>query len=232
MVDSIGVNFPRVKGIVLSRDKCLLPGKTIPMPPKKRPSDPRWRIRVKTLMQQHGIGAKPLSREAGLRSVGYMLSKTDNPGVNTLAKVARVFGKTLGEIYDGDNLGRQRIRVIGAVAAGEAWTVYDDELSEVDLTIDGGEPIALEVTGDSMIPVYRSGDIIAGAKRTGAQVERCIGLDCIVMTEDGGRYLKYLARGPMRGRYNLRSYNPAVDDIIGVRIAWAAPVAWVRRRTA
>lgn len=160
--------------------------------PKKH-VEPKWRARLRDLMVRAGIGAKPLSREAGLseRQVGQLLKTTDNPGVNTLAKVARVFGLSLGEIYDGEMPGRQRVRIVGTVAAGEGWTVYDDDLGEIELAIQGGEPVALQVKGESMVPVYRDGDIIAGGKRSGTGVERLIGRDCIVMTDDGRRFVKF-----------------------------------------
>lgn len=185
---------------------------------------------MRQLMEQHDYGQKPLSRAAGLneRAVGQMLNSTDNPGVRTLEAIAQVFGMTLGELYDGDGAGRQKVRVMGAVAAGEAWTVYDDMTDEIEMSISGGEPVALEVRGDSMVPVYRSGDIIAGAKRSDA-IDEFLGRDCIVQTDDCGRYLKIVAKAAVRGRFNLKSYNPLVDDIANVRIAWAAPVEWIRR---
>lgn len=80
-----------------------------------------------------------------------------------------------------------------------------------------------------MAPVYREGDLLIGAKRTGKSADNLLGLDCIVVTEDGERYVKFLARGTARGAFNLRSYNPAHKDIENVRLSWAAPILWVKR---
>lgn len=135
---------------------------------------------------------------------------------------------SLAELYDGEALVFQRIPVIGAVAAGEGWEPFDDELGEIELKMDG-EAVALEVRGDSMFPVYRNGDLLIGTKRAGPRADNLVGLDCIVMTDDGKRYVKFLSRGSMSGRFHLRSYNPAHRDVENVKIAWAAPIVWVKR---
>lgn len=96
------------------------------------------------------------------------------------------------------------------------------------MKIDGGEPVAIEVRGDSMTPVYRNGDLLVAAKKVD-RLEGAVGCDCIVMTEDNERLIKFLVKGTTRGRYDLRSYNPANEDLKNVRISWAAPITWIKR---
>lgn len=80
-----------------------------------------------------------------------------------------------------------------------------------------------------MVPVYRSGDILVGVKHAGRTAHNLIGLDCIVETDTGERYVKFLSKSTQKGRFNLRSYNPANRDIEDVRIAWVAPVMFIKR---
>lgn len=190
-----------------------------------------WRARLKRIIEERGLDMKNLSRSAGLgeTAVRDWLERDQTPKVSSLAAVGDVLGMSLDEIYAGEAGAAQRIPIIGAVAAGEGWTTFDDGLGEIEVRVEGGEPVALEVRGDSMAPVYRDGDLLIGAKRSGERADNLIGLDCIVMTDGGARYVKFLARGTVRGRFNLRSYNPAQKDIENVKLAWAAPILWVKR---
>jgi phage repressor protein C with HTH and peptisase S24 domain len=80
-----------------------------------------------------------------------------------------------------------------------------------------------------MVPVYRPGDVLIGPKRVGQGIARLIGRDSIVQTEKGDRYVKILNKSPLRNHYNLRSYNLTSKDIEAVRLAWAAPIEWIKR---
>lgn len=181
-------------------------------------------------LKARGLEMKEASIAAGLGETGIrdMLKRTKNPGVYTVLAVARMLGKSLSELVEGEDASRQLVPVVGYVAAGELWTPVDDGVEYETLRVDGGEPIAVRVRGDSMAPVYRHGDLLIGPKRM-HEPERYVGHDCIVMTENGERMLKYLARGTLPRRFNLRSYNPANKDIENVRLAWVAPITWVRR---
>lgn len=173
---------------------------------------------------------KEVSLAAGLSPSGVrdMITRSKNPGINSVQAVARVLGKSLSELVEGDAGPVQQVPVVGCVSAGELWTPIDDGLEYEPLRVDGGEPVAVRVRGDSMAPVYRHGDVLVGPKRAHAP-ERFVGHDCIVVTEKDERLLKFLARGTMPGRFNLRSYNPANKDIENVKLAWVAPIMWVRR---
>jgi phage repressor protein C with HTH and peptisase S24 domain len=193
--------------------------------------EPGWKTRLRAAMTARGFTRKSLGRAVGRneRLIYDLLSSTDDPRMDTLAAVAAALGMSVSELRDGVGDSGQRVQIIGAVDAGEGWTVYEQAVSAVELSIPAGDPVALEVIGDSMAPVYRNGDVLVGVKHTGAGIDNLIGKDCIVQTESGDRFIKYLARGYVAGRYNLRSYNPANVDIENVRIAWVAPIVWVKR---
>ena len=193
-------------------------------------SGSKWRERLNDLIKQRGIGRKPLSRQAGLseKVVEQVLTVTANPGVETLAAIAKALGVSIGYLYDGECALAQRVNIIGAVTAGDGWTIYDDGLDEIEMSVPGGAPVGLEVVGDSMAPVYRDGDILIGGKKT-SHFTDLLRHDCIIQTTSGQRVVKYLSRGRIRGRFTLRSYNPAHEDIEDAELEWAAPIAWVCR---
>lgn len=195
--------------------------------------DDLWRERLVRRMLELGYNPKTLSlaAELGETFVRDLLAGS-SPSVDKLAKVVGVLGVTVGYILDGEAPTFQRVRVIGHVDVPENWAPFEDapaDGADVEFRIDGGEAIALEVRGDSMLPAYRDRDVLIGAKSIGRNVDNLIGLDCIVMTEDGRRYVKVLQRGMVRGTFSLRSLTPGKPDVENVKLVWAAPIAWIRR---
>lgn len=190
-----------------------------------------WRKTIVHLMRERGLNMKQLSRLAGRGEtfVRDVLDYEKDPRLSNVMALADALGVSVGQLIVGDQPDFQSIPIIGRVAAGEGWNAVNDRLGEIELRVEGGEPVALEVSGDSMKPVYRNGDLLIGAKRAGTTADNLIGLDCIVLTEDGDKYVKFLARGSVRGKFHLRSYNPAQKDVENVKLAWAAPIIWVRR---
>lgn len=189
-----------------------------------------WKIALEKELAARGLEMKELSLASGLGETGVrdMLKRTKNPGIDTVLAVARTLGKTLSELVEGAEPVAQQVPIVGHVSAGEKWVPLDDGVEYESMRIDGGEPIGVRVRGDSMAPVYRHGDLLVGPKRM-EPPDKFVGKDCIVMTSQGERMLKFLARGNIRGRFNLRSYNPANKDIENVRLDWAAPIMWIRR---
>lgn len=193
------------------------------------------RSRLRRLMADRRLSMKELSIAAGLgeTAVRDIIERQQDPRTKTLARLAQVLGVTIGELVEGQQPLIQSIPIVGCISAGEGWIPFDDEaahtVDEVELRVDGGEPVALEVKGDSMYPVYRDGDLLIGAKASGPRADNLVGLDCIVLTDRNERYVKFLARGDAPGKFHLRSYNPAHKDIPNVKLVWAAPILWVKR---
>ena len=183
-------------------------------------------------MQELGHNMKSLSKAAGLGETAArdLLKRSENPTQRTLTAFAGALGLTVPELTN-DTDRTARIPIVGYVSAGEGWSPVDDESHDViELSVEG-DAIALHVRGDSMIPVYRDGDLLIGIKRSQRRAENVIGLDCIVETTDHRRFVKFLARGSEKGLFCLRSYNPSAGhkDIEDVTLLWAAPIVWVRR---
>jgi len=189
-----------------------------------------WRQRLEMEIGARDLDMKTVSVRAGKGEtfVRDLLRRKNSPSIDNLQRVATAIGVSLSELIGADQP-FQTIPVRGAVAGGEQWQPFDDQLGELEFRIDEGEPIALEVRGDSMSPVYRQGDVIAGPKCYGQQIERLIGADCIVHTCEGEGYVKFLAKGRRYGRFNLKSYNPTFPDHEDIAVDWVAPIQWVKR---
>jgi phage repressor protein C with HTH and peptisase S24 domain len=190
-----------------------------------------WRLRLRNLIAERRLSMKELSLAAGLgeTAVRDILERRGDPRISTLHAVAGAIGTSLAELYLGDEGTYQRIKVLGAVTDGEAWMPVVGSPTEIDVKVDGGEPIAVEVRGHSMFPAYRNGDLLIGSRQVVTHADNLIGLDCIVMTDTGERHVKILAKAAIRGRFNLRSYNPKHKDVENVKLAWAAPIVWIKR---
>ena len=132
------------------------------------------------------------------------------------------------------------IAVAGYVGAGAIVAFFDDHERGAGLEMVERPPglrkdvVAVRVRGDSAAPVYEDGDTLFYAeddKRDPAELVSRPGSrrTCIVRLRDGRTFLKMIRHGSRKGRWNLASHNPAVDDIVDVQIEWTAAVRWVSK---
>lgn len=126
------------------------------------------------------------------------------------------------------------VNVVGYVGAGAQINPVDDHAQGAGLESIEAPPgetlstVAVIVRGDSMYPVYQDGDVIFYA-RDGADDEAAyLGRECVVKLTNGPMLLKRVMRGSERGSFLLLSYNASPLD--NVRLEWASPVRWVKRR--
>jgi phage repressor protein C with HTH and peptisase S24 domain len=105
----------------------------------------------------------------------------------------------------------------GGYPAGQGW----DEIRFPDK---GHESVyALKVSGDSMLPLYRSGDVLIVAP--GAPIRK--GDRVVVRTHSGEVMAKLLSRRTPK-LVELKSANPDHDDrvIASDEIDWIARIIW------
>jgi phage repressor protein C with HTH and peptisase S24 domain len=207
--------------------------------------DDIWRG-IDTLAAERGLTASGLARAAGLDSTAFNLSTRKSggrlrwPSTETLAKIFDITGIDLGgfsalvsgarAVPSGQRLVARRIPLIGlAQAGGEGY--FDDggypvggSWDEVGLP-EIGDPhaYALEISGDSMEPVFRDGDLVIVSPA--APIRRG---DRVVARTAGGEVMaKQLARRSAR-RVELRSLNPAHPDFTFdlAEIAWIHRIVW------
>lgn len=169
--------------------------------------------------------AKRLSKAAGLGETAVRdIMKNPDVRVGTLIKLADALDIPASSLFG------SQVPVLGKVGAG--GTVLFDENPDPEM-VDRppgatGKLMALQVTGDSMIPVYRDGDVVYINRDHDGILPDYIGEECVVHTVEGGTFLKQLAPGSQFNRFTLRSFN--AGDMENVELVWAAPVLFVMRR--
>ena len=87
---------------------------------------------------------------------------------------------------------------------------------------------ATEVRGLSMIPLYHPGDLLFH-RRIDADPTRWLEEVVAVQVRNGKRYVKQLLRGK-RGRFTLKSFNPAFPAIEDQLLDWVGPIEWVHKK--
>jgi phage repressor protein C with HTH and peptisase S24 domain len=195
---------------------------------------------IDALAARHGLSPSALARKAGLDATTFNRSKRLGPdgrlrwpSTESIAKVLEATGASLADFVGltGVKAGQPpRIPLIGMAQAG-AGGFFDDAGFPVGAgweeiafpAVTDENAYALEISGDSMLPLYRDGDVIvvspASSVRRGDRV--------VVKTRDGEVLAKELKRRTAR-TLELRSLNPDhpdrtldVDDV-----AWMARVVW------
>ena len=183
-----------------------------------------WRA-IDALAARHGLSPSGLARLAGLDPTTFNKSKRGAangklrwPSTESLAKVLAATGASLDEfttlVGETRAIRTRMVPLIGMAQAG-AEGYFDDAGFPAG---SGWEDIAfpeiadehcyaLEITGDSMLPVYRDGDRIvvspSGSLRRGDRV--------VVKTHAGEVMAKQLGRMTAQ-RIELKSFNPAFED--------------------
>ncbi len=204
-----------------------------------------WRA-LDTLAAEHGMSASGLARRAGLDPTTFNPSKRRMPdgrarwpSTESLAKVLLATGTDLAQFTALVTGARalpagarpaRRVPLIGfAQAGGEGY--FDDggypvggSWDEVSLPeIADPNAYALEISGDSMEPVFRDGDLVivspAAPIRRGDRV--------VVRTRKGEVMAKQLQRRSAR-RVELLSLNPAHPSYTFdlTEVAWMHRIVW------
>jgi len=176
------------------------------------------------LAARHGLSPSGLARQAGLDPTTFNKSKRGAgaklrwPSTESLSKVLAATGSSLDEfialVTDQAAIKTRLVPLIGMAQAGMSG-FFDDAGFPAG---SGWEDIAfpeiadpncyaLEIAGESMLPVYRDGDRIlvspSGSLRRGDRV--------VAKTRAGEVMAKQLGRMTAQ-RIELKSFNPAFED--------------------
>ena len=206
-----------------------------------------WRA-IDRMAVTFGYSPSGLAKKAGLDPTTFNKSKRVSndgkprwPSTESIAKILHVTGMTMGEFVSltdadsrkGGKSGRV-IPLLGFAQAGrEGFFDEDgaptgrgwDQVEFPGLHKNGdGAAYALEVSSDSMEPLYRGGDIIVvsphATPRKGDRV--------VVRTRKGEVMVKELARKSST-RVELKSLNEDHDDLSlsSREVSWMARIIWV-----
>jgi phage repressor protein C with HTH and peptisase S24 domain len=198
-----------------------------------------WRA-IDALAMQHHLSPSGLAKIAGLDPTTFNKSKRETasgkprwPSTESLAKVLQATGSTLDQFValvangGGTRSALQRIPLIGLAQAGSAG-YFDDAgfpagagWEEIAFPEIGDlHAYALEITGQSMQPVYRDGDrIIVSPTANTRRGDRVV-----VKTTGGEVMAKHLARITMR-KVELQSFNVQFED----RVLDLSEIAFIHR---
>lgn len=195
------------------------------------------------LGERYGLTASALARKAGLDPTTFNRSKRQTanghlrwPSTESIAKVLQATGATLDEFMTlvaskGAPTGARKPRPLIGLAQAGGGGFFDDAgfatgsgWDEIDFLADADEhSYALEISGDSMAPVYRDGDIVIVSPS--APVRR--GDRVVVKTTAGEIMAKELKRQTAR-TIELKSLNASYPDRVLVKdeVSWMARILW------
>jgi phage repressor protein C with HTH and peptisase S24 domain len=211
-----------------------------------------WRA-IDLLAETRGLTASGLAKMAGLDATSFNLSKRTTPdgrarwpSTETLAKVFHVTGENIdrlpqylsGRLEDAPTASNMthkqpgQIPLLGYAQAGQEG-YFDDagfpvgEGWDLISLLPQQDPnvYALEVSGSSMEPLYREGDVLI-VSPTAENIRR--GDRVVVRTREGEVMAKQLMR-LTSAQVVLKSLNDSFKDIIMPRenLHWMARILWV-----
>ena len=196
---------------------------------------------IDALAASRGTSPSGLARKAGLDATTFNKSKRSSgvgrlrwPSTESVAKILDATGASLedflGLVRQNAPARQRTIPLIGLAQAG-AGGFFDDGgfpagtgWEEVAFPQVGNQhAYALEISGDSMSPVYRDGDIVIVDPE--APVRR--GDRVVVKTLEGEVLAKELKRQTAK-TVELKSLNPDHEDRVfqTEQIAWIARILW------
>ncbi|HEY8566981.1 MAG TPA: helix-turn-helix transcriptional regulator [Beijerinckiaceae bacterium] len=200
---------------------------------------------IDRLAARYGLSASGLARRAGLDATSFNKSKRISPdgrrrwpSTESVSKILTATGASLDEFLSlvDQRSGPRRsiVPLIGMTQAGAGRIFTEEGLptggpgwEEIDFPDFADEKVfALEVSGDSMLPLYRDGDVLIVSPT--ANVRK--GDRVVVRLTSGEVTAKELKRRTAK-TLELASLNPAHPDRIVPmsEVAWLARVMWARQ---
>jgi phage repressor protein C with HTH and peptisase S24 domain len=192
------------------------------------------------LAERAGLSPSALAKRAGLDPTTFNKSKRVTgdgrerwPSTESVAKALAATGVSIDsfvQFIESSAHAVQSVPVIGFAEAGSGGYFDDGGFpvgkgwDEVGLpSVNDEHAYALEISGDSMKPTYRDGDVIVVSP--GAPIRR--GDRVVVKTRDGEVMVKELRRRTQKV-IELQSLNPAHADrtLSTAEVEWIARIVW------
>jgi phage repressor protein C with HTH and peptisase S24 domain len=200
---------------------------------------------IDALAARHGMTASGLARKAGLDATSFNKSKRTSPegrdrwpSTESVAKILRATGATLEDflrlVEPSGSLRRSMLPMIGMTQAAAGRIVTEEGLpapgpgwDEIEFPDFGQEKVfALEVTGTSMAPLYRDGDILIVSPTASTRKG-----DRIVVCTTNGEILAQELKRRSAKTLELTSFAKDQEDraIPTEEIVWIARIMWARQ---
>lgn len=196
---------------------------------------------IDALADRNGLSVSGLARRAGLDPTAFNKSKRRSrdgrerwPSTESLAKVLEATGESVDRFMDmAGSLNKQKTRAIPMIGLAQAGSggFFDEagypagpDWEAIPFPDVGTDNVyAMEVTGDSMLPLYRDGDIVIVTP--GDPVRR--GDRVVVKTMDGEVMAKVLKRKTST-RIELSSLNKDYPEreLPLSSVSWIARIIW------
>lgn len=191
--------------------------------------DQVWKIRLAKALEDSGINMLTASRLAGKGDtyVRDLLKRDKEPTIENFMALAKVVGKPVSYLIGESEIENSIVPLMGFIGAGaeimpEFEQVPPEGLDQIQVPFLLPAPmIALQVRGDSMLPVYKDGHIIIVYAEQKRPVHAFYGEDAAVRTSDGRRFLKTIVRG-VGNAVTLMSFNAA--PIENVQLEWIGEI--------
>jgi phage repressor protein C with HTH and peptisase S24 domain len=198
---------------------------------------------IDTIAERYGYSASGLAKKSGLDPTSFNPSKRNGPDgrprwptTESIANLLEAAGASVEEFSDlltgrkGQPPKRKQIPLLGLARAGKGG-FFDDSgfplgngWDEIDVPgVTDATAYALEITGDSMLPVYREGDTIIVSP--GATLRK--GDRVVVKTTDGQVMAKVMQRQTAKN-VELASFNKDHDTkTLDMKdVDWIARIIW------
>ena len=198
---------------------------------------------IDTIAERYGYSASGLAKKSGLDPTSFNPSKRNGPDgrprwptMESISRLLQASGASMEEFSDlligrrGQPPKLRQIPLLGLAKAGKGG-FFDDSgfpagngWDEIDVPgVTDPNAYALEITGDSMLPVYREGDIIivspSATVRKGDRV--------VVRLTDGQVMAKIMQRQTSK-TVELASFNPnhALKTLDMKDVDWIGRIMW------
>jgi phage repressor protein C with HTH and peptisase S24 domain len=198
---------------------------------------------IDTIAERYGYSASGLAKKSGLDPTSFNPSKRNGPDgrprwptTESIANLLEAAGASVEEFSElltgrkGQPPKRKQIPLLGLARAGKGG-FFDDSgfpvgngWDEIDVPgVTDATAYALEITGDSMLPVYREGDTIIVSP--GATLRK--GDRVVVKTTDGQVMAKVMQRQTAKN-VELASFNKDHDTkTLDMKdVDWIARIIW------
>jgi phage repressor protein C with HTH and peptisase S24 domain len=198
---------------------------------------------IDVIAERHGFSPSGLAKKSGLDATSFNPSKRFGPDgrprwptTESVSRMLEAAGASVDELADllsgrkGEPPRRRQIPLLGLAQAGKGG-YFDDSgfpaggaWDEIDVPgVTDANAYALEITGNSMEPVYREGDTIIVSPNTAARR----GDRVVVRTKSGEVMAKILQRQTAK-TVELASFNPdhETKTLNTNEIDWIARIIW------